>query len=168
MEGLDLSPYYMSIMASVIASLALLVGVISYLRHRNGNRPTTITETSPDEVKDRVTVIGNSRDTSTNPDVRMLRQDLESMFGVKFDKEVFTEDDVYSFFFAISNALHRFDKENRLRGGDADLMTEARGYIAILNLVLAWARANKNEGVEKRAKEILPRAEATYKRMNEL
>jgi len=100
--------------------------------------------------------------------VEKLRQEIETRFSIRFDKEAFTEGDLFSFLFTVSQALYRFDNYTRSKEGDENLRTEARGYIAILRLAMAWARANGNEMVRKRVTEILPRAEAAFTRMNEL
>ncbi len=101
-------------------------------------------------------------------EVEKLRQEIESRFNIRFDKEAFTENDLFSFLLTVSSALYRFDKDTRSKEGDENLRTEARGYIAILNLAMAWARANGNDMVRKKVNELLPRAEAAFKRMNEL
>jgi len=101
-------------------------------------------------------------------EIKALRQDLEARFEVKFSEKIFSEDDAFSLFLAVGNSLHRFDRGSRLRGDDPDLVVEAKGYIAILKLLLSWAESNRNEGIRRKAKEYLERAENTYQRMMQL
>jgi len=130
-----------------------------------------------DAILDRIGVLDQSMEArfkelgarvNAANEVEKLRQEIELRFNIRFDKETFTEDDVYSFLFMAESALYRFDKETGSREGDENLLTEARGYIAMLNLAMAWARANGDERVRKGVNELRPRAEAVFKRMNEL
>jgi len=100
--------------------------------------------------------------------VEKLRREIESRFTIRFDKETFTENDILSFLFSMKNILYRFERDVESRQGDENLQTQARGYIAMLNLAMAWARANGNDLVRKEVIGLLPRAEAAFKRMNEL
>ena len=197
MEELDLSSYYMSIMAIGVASVAFLVAVFTYLLHRKRDRQTITNGDLLNEVKklfqtleSKLQTLGatervlnevkamrqdleakyEKRDTtsSVSDEVEKLRREIELRFSIRFDKEAFTENDLFSFLFTVSQALYRFDRDTRSREGDENLRTEARGYIAILRLAMAWARANGNEMVRKKVTEILPRAEAASRRMNEL
>jgi len=102
-------------------------------------------------------------------ELKGLRHDLEARLGVKFSDRGFTESDAFSFFFAVDNALNRFDTESTQDKGDVDdLLTEARGHVAIVGLVLSWAEANQREGIKRQAKELLARAESTLQRIKEL
>ena len=151
-----------------------LANEFQILRQEMGSKPSNIDfepvlaevrqlhqsfETELHDLEAKVNVLG---------EVGKLREDIESRFGIKFDRESFTQDDVYSFLFATSNALYRFDRETKSKEGDENSLTEARGYVAILNLALAWARANENDTMKKQVNELFPRAEGIFERMNEL
>lgn len=130
-----------------------------------------------DAILDRIRILDQNMETrfkelgaqvNASNEVEKLRQEIESRFSIKFDKEAFTENDILSFLFSMKNILYRFERETESRQGDENLRAQARGYIAILNLAMAWARANGNDMVRKKVNELLPRAEAAFKRMNEL
>lgn len=83
MEELDLAPYYLSIIAAVIASLALLVSVLLYLRHRKENRSMITNGDLLNEVKklfqdleSKLQTIGATE--SMLNEVKAIRQNLES------------------------------------------------------------------------------------------
>lgn len=182
MEELELSPYY----TSAIAFLVALVVVLFYLllkkedkvkKSRRDSESEPETAKASDAILERIKMLDQDMETRLKElgarinaanEVEKLRQEIESRFNIRFEKEAFTENDLYSFLFTVSNALYRFDRETRSREADENLITEARGYIAILNLVMAWARANGNDMVRKKVTELMPRAEAAFKRMNEL
>jgi len=100
-------------------------------------------------------------------ELEKLRQDFESRFGAKFSKQGFTADDAYPFFLAVSNSLNRFDRD-RESGVGSNLITEAKGYVAILRLILSWAQANGDDGVKRKAEEFLEAAESTLERASHL
>ena len=114
-------------------------------------------------------IVTNHMTDNTLEEIKALRQDLEAIYGVKFSREHFTQDDAFAFFLAVENSLHRFDRESKTRNTSPhDLITEAKGYVAILQLILSWAEANKHEGVKWKATELLQHAESTYKKMRQL
>jgi len=101
-------------------------------------------------------------------ELKGLRHDLEARFGVRFSDKGFSEADVFPFFFAVANALHRFERDNREGEMGRDSITEARGYVAILNLILSWAEANRIEGVKRKAMELLTRSEEILQKTKRL
>jgi hypothetical protein len=116
---------------------------------------------------------GDSRfkDSSTLANLQLeiekLRQDFVLRFGAKFSKQEFTADDAYPFFLAVSNALSRFESE-RERGTGSNSIIEAKGYVAILHLILSWAQANGDEGVKRKAEEFLVAANSALESASHL
>lgn len=100
-------------------------------------------------------------------EIRKLHQDFESRFGAKFSKEGFTSDDAYPLFLAFSNSLNRFDRE-RVGGLGSNVVTEAKGYVAIVRLVLSWAQANGEDGVKAKAEDFLNAAKENLERASHL
>jgi hypothetical protein len=107
-------------------------------------------------------------DQSILQELKGLRKDLEDRFGFKFSDHGFNESDAFPFFFAVANALHRFERDSREGETGRDSITEARGYVAILNLILSWAEANRIEGVKRKAEELLTRSEEILKKTKRL
>jgi len=101
-------------------------------------------------------------------ELKGLRRDLETRFGIKFSDKGFSENDAFSLFFAVANALHRFERDSREGETGRDSITEARGYVAILNLILSWAEVNRLEGVKRKAEELLARSEEVLKKTKRL
>jgi hypothetical protein len=193
-EELDLSPYYVSIIASAVAALALLVAILPHLPHRMENQPMTngdllnevkkhfqdleaklqtggTTESVLDEIKamrQDLEAKYEKRDTNSVLDeVRKLRAEFESRFGTKFSNQGFTADDAYPFFLAISNSLNRFGREKEI-GLGSNPITEAKGYVGILRLILSWAQANGEDGIKIKAEEFLEAAQRTLEKASHL
>lgn len=194
MEELDPSPYYMSVIAIVIASLALLVTVLLYLRLRRGNRPTITNGDLLNEVKKHFRDLESKLQTggateSVLKEVKAMRQDLESKyekrdasggvldevrklrrefdsrFGTKFSNYVFEPDDAFAFFYAVSSSLERFEHDlSAVEDTDIDIIREAEGYVAIVQLLLSWAQANGRDSIRAKAEEFLKAAKGTLEK----
>jgi uncharacterized protein YoxC len=193
-EELDLSPYYVSIIAIGVASVALLVAVFPHLRYRKGARPTITngdllnevtkhfqdlesklqtggaTESVLDEVKAMRQDLESKyeRRDATNSvldEVKKLRTEFQSRFGAKFSNKVFGPDEAFAFFYAVSNSLERFEEDmSSVRDEDIDIIREAEGYVAIVQLVLSWAQANGQDSIKAKAEEFLNAAKNTLEK----
>jgi len=192
-EELDLSPYYISIIASAVAALALLVAILPHLRHRKENRPMTngdllnevkkhfqdleaklqtggTTESVLNEVKAMRQDLESKyevRDATNSvlDEVKKLRTEFQSRFGAKFSNKVFGPDEAFAFFYAVSNSLERFEEDmSSVRDEDIDIIREAEGYVAIVQLILSWAQANGQDSIKAKAEEFLNAAKNTLEK----
>jgi hypothetical protein len=151
-NGLVMSLYEILSLAVVVLLSLIVVILYLILYYRLPRSASTVVRT---------------RDADLLDEIKKLRDEFEARFGMRFSKEGFTTDEAYPFFLAARNSLNRFDKE-RGRGSGSNVLTEARGFVAMARLILSWAQANGEEGVKGKAEEFLEAANETLERASHL
>lgn len=160
----------------ILVMLAIIAVIVYFKFQRPSKEKQTIVTQPENEVVNEITRLredmkskfqsaGSTSDVLD--EVRKLHQDFESRFGAKFSKEGFTSDDAYSLFLAFSNSINRFDRD-RVGGLGSNVVTEAKGYVAMARLVLSWAQANGEDGVKAKAEDFLNAAKENFERASHL